>query len=154
MTGAHLLLFTLDGHRFGLHAADVREILRAAAPSPLPGAPTVVIGVLDVRGALLPVYDIRSRFRLEPRALRHTDHLIAVRAGARSALVAVEEVEDLVHVPAADVEQATGVASRTGWVAGVAKLPDGTVVLLDLAAFLTEAEGDAVDAALAAAREA
>ncbi len=141
-----LLLFTLGDQRFGVFSTDVHEILRAAAPSPLPGAPDVVLGVLDVRGTPVPVFDVRSRFRL---ALRPTDHLVALQAGPRRALLVVEQVLYLVRVDAADLELAAPLPTRTGWVAGVGRLPDGTVVLLDPAAFLTESEGDALDAALA-----
>ena len=130
--------FVMDGHRFGLLARDVREVLRAATPSPLPRAPAIVLGLLNVRGELVPVIDVRSRFGLRPRALAHTDHLVVATAGTRSVAFAVEAADVLVEVARAHGEH----------VAGVVKLADGALVVYDLATFLSQTEADQLDAAL------
>lgn len=139
--------FAMDGHRFGLLAKDVREVVRAATPSPLPGAPAIVVGVLNVRGELVPVLDVRSRFGLRPRALVHTDHLLIVLVGGRSAALAVEAADVLVELPAERIE---GAPSYSEHVAGVVKLDEGTLVIYDLAAFLSAGEGEQLEAALGA----
>jgi purine-binding chemotaxis protein CheW len=139
--------FDMDGHRFGLYACDVVEILRAATPSPLPGAPAVVSGLLNVRGALMPVYDVRSRFRLSPRLMRATDHLIVAQIGRTVAFV-VEQVHALVAVPTADIAAAQALPAPSEGVSGVARLADGLVVIVDLRGFLSEAESAQLDAAL------
>ena len=139
--------FVMAGHRFGLLAADVREVVRAATPSPLPRAPAIVLGVLNVRGELVPLLDVRSRFGLAPRALAHTDHVIIVSAGARVAALAVEAAHVLVDVPAETVETARAHGDH---VAGVVKLEDGSLVVYDLRTFLTAGEEQELDAALRA----
>ncbi|MDP2310388.1 MAG: chemotaxis protein CheW [Pseudomonadota bacterium] len=139
--------FDMDGHQFGLAASDVLEILRAATPSPLPGAPAVVTGILNVRGQLVPVYDIRARFRLNPRPMRSTDHLVVLDAG-RTVAIVVEQVHALVAVPKADISAARDLPASSEGVEGVARLPDGMVVIFDLRSFLAEAEAAELDAAL------
>lgn len=139
--------FAMDGHRFGVLAKDVREVLRAATPSPLPGAPPIVLGVLNVRGELVPVLDVRSRFGLEPRALVHTDHILIVFTAGRLAALAVEAADVLVELP---VERIEGAPTYAAHVAGVAKLDDGTLVIYDLASFLSATEGAQLAAALGA----
>jgi len=138
--------FVMAGHRFGLLAADVREVVRAATPSPLPRAPAVVLGVLNVRGELVPLLDVRSRFGLAPRALAHGDHIIIVRAGARFAALAVEAAHVLVDVPAESIDVARAHGDH---VAGVVKLEDGSLVVYDLHSFLEASEEHQLDAALA-----
>jgi len=59
-----VLTFALAGERCAIAAEDVREVLRAALPARLPKAPDVVAGVLNVRGELVPLLDIRGRFGL------------------------------------------------------------------------------------------
>jgi purine-binding chemotaxis protein CheW len=58
-----LLIFEIGASRFGLPSADVREVLRAVTIVPLPGAPPIVEGLINVRGRIVPVLDIRRRFR-------------------------------------------------------------------------------------------
>jgi purine-binding chemotaxis protein CheW len=141
--------FAMDGHRFGMLAKDVREVVRAATPSPLPGAPAVVLGVLNVRGELVPVLDVRSRFGLKPRALVHTDHILIVHAAGRLVALAVEAADVLVELPAERIEDAPAYGEH---VAGVAKLEDGTLVIYDLTSFLSAAEGAQLETALGAPR--
>jgi purine-binding chemotaxis protein CheW len=136
----------VDDHRFALLASDVREVLRAAAISPLPGAPPAVAGLLNVRGALLAVYDLRVRAGLSQRPLRVSDHLVVAEAGGRSVVLAVDEVRAFLSVPAADVSEAP--VDSTG-VAGVARLADGLLVIVDLQRFLTEGEATQLAAAMA-----
>ena len=140
--------FEMDGHRFGLLAADVREVLRAATPSPLPRAPAVVLGVLNVRGMLVPLLDVRSRFRLQPRALRHTDHILIVTAGPRTVALAVETAHAMVEIPASTIDAARTGSTYGEHVEGIVKLEDGTLVIYDLASFLSDAEAAELEVAL------
>src|SRR5215813_89561 len=94
---AHLLTFELDEQRFGLPMADVREVVRVAAFARLPKAPEVIEGVLNFRGALVPVLDIRARFGLPPRSVRTSDHLVVARAAKRTVAIRVDRVSDLIE---------------------------------------------------------
>src|SRR5881296_2430916 len=76
-----VLVFEVGGQKYALPTADVRELVRAVAITPLPAAPAVIEGVVDVRGRVLPVLDVRARFRLPPKALDPSDHFIVASAG-------------------------------------------------------------------------
>src|SRR5712691_9905367 len=80
-TPGDILLFEVGGQRYGLPVADVRELLRAVTLTALPGAPSIVEGAVNVRGTVVPVLDIRQRFRLPAKPPAHTDHLIVASAG-------------------------------------------------------------------------
>jgi len=138
----------MDGHRFGLYAADVLEILRAATPTPLPGAPQAVSGVLNLRGTLVPVYDVRARFGLQPRPMQATDHLVVANAGRKVAIL-VEQVHALVPVLTANIAAARDLPTASDGVAGVARMADGILVIFDLRRFLSDVESAQLDAALA-----
>jgi purine-binding chemotaxis protein CheW len=144
----HLLTFELDAQRFGLAMADVQEVVRVAAFARLPKAPQVIEGVLNFRGAAVPVLNIRARFGLPPRAVRTSDHLVVARAGARVAAIRVDRVSDLIDVPAKDIEDVAAVTAHSGYVSGVVKLPNEIVLIHDLSTFLSDAEAAGLDRAL------
>jgi purine-binding chemotaxis protein CheW len=135
-----LLVFEVGGQRFGLPAADVRELLRAVTLTPLPRAPAIVEGVINVRGVLVPVLDIRGRFRLPPKPPEPTDHLIVARAGGRLVALRVDRAVELARLEPAAVERAEAVVPGIAYVAQMAKLPDGLVLVHDLNTFLSHAE--------------
>jgi purine-binding chemotaxis protein CheW len=131
-----------------LPAASVQEVCQAVTISPLPQAPAVVEGVLDVRGTMVPVFDVRSRFGLEPRAAGPDDHLVIASAGGRSVAVRVDRALDLVRVASEQIQAAEQLGANLRHVVGVARLADGLVVIHDLAAFLSQAESDQLAAAM------
>lgn len=143
-----VLPFELDGHRFGVLVAEVQEVVRAATVSPLPRAPSAIQGVINLRGTLVPVFDIRARFGLRSRPLKPNDTLIVLQSEGRAQAIGVELVSSIASVSRGSIEQcrlATGVAEH---VAGVVKLEDGNIIIYDLARFLTDTERADLDAAL------
>jgi len=149
--GVPLVMFALDGERFALHGRAVREIVRAVAVAALPDAPEVVEGVVNYRGSLAPVLNVRSRFGLPPRPLDPTQHFVLAEAGSRLVALRVDRVLDVLEVPAEAVEAGAAVAPGSRRTEGVARLPDGLLVIHDLERFLSLDEGTALDASLRAA---
>jgi len=145
-----LVVFEIGGLRYALPASAVSEVVRAVTVVPLPRAPAIVEGLMNVRGALVPVLDVRARFRLPAKAMSHTDHLLLAWAGPRLVAIRADRALDLARVEAGDVEDATTVVPDADYVNGIAKLPDGLVLIHDLRTFLKEAEAVALDDAVAA----
>ncbi len=71
--------FWLDGHRFGLELSAVERVVRMVEITPLPNAPAIVMGAINVEGRIIPVVDIRARLGLPQRAVRPSDALILAR---------------------------------------------------------------------------
>ena len=143
-----VLLFELSGFRYALPTSDIRELARAVTIVPLPKAPPIVEGIINVHGRVVPVLDIRARFRLPSRPLSPTDHLIVARVGPRVVALRADRALDLARVDAKDVENAHNFAPGAEYISGVAKLDDGLVLIHDLRTFLQEAETAALDLAL------
>jgi purine-binding chemotaxis protein CheW len=144
-----LLVFEVGGQRYGLPAADVRELFRAVTLTPLPRAPAIVEGVINVRGELVPVLDIRGRFRLPAKPPEPSDHLIVARAGDRLVALRVDRAVELTRLEPAALERAEAVVPGVAYVAQMAKLPDGLLLVHDLKTFLSHAEASELAEALA-----
>jgi purine-binding chemotaxis protein CheW len=148
-TPREVLLFTLEGQRYALPLEDVHELARAVRLAPLPQAPPLFEGLLNLRGTLLPVVDLRQRFRLPPRPLSSSHHFLIVQAGPRKLALRVDFAESLLALEPGLLDESPAELPGVGAVAGALKLPDGLVLLYDVHTFLSEAEALALDEALA-----
>ncbi|MBV9774635.1 MAG: chemotaxis protein CheW [Gemmatimonadetes bacterium] len=144
-----VLLFEVFAERCGIAVTEVRSVVRAVAVARLPGAPPVVEGVIDLRGETVPVLALRRRFRLPERPLHPDDVFVVARAGARTVALWVDAAVGMAVVDPAAIEPAGALVADPGHVAGVARLPDGLLLIHDPATFLSAAEADRLDAALA-----
>jgi purine-binding chemotaxis protein CheW len=144
-----VVVFEVGGVRYALPAAQVQEIVRAVTIVPLPKGPPIVEGLVNVRGDVVPVLDVRTRFRLSPKPLAPTDHLILASAGSRLVAIRADCAQTLAHIDAGDVEDPKVAVRDAPYVTGVAKLPDGLVLIHDLRSFLDQAETAALDDAMA-----
>lgn len=145
-----LLVFELGTDRYGLKAEAVREVVRAVQVSALPRAPAIVEGVINYHGTAVPVLDTRARFRLTSVPLHPTQHFIVTQAGPRLVALRVDRVTDLLTVPDAVIGPAAEAVPGTDYVAGIARLPDGLLVIHDLERFLALEEAAQLDHAMQA----
>lgn len=145
---ASLVVFELDGDRYALDAAVVDRATRAARPTALPGAPPVVLGIVDVHGDVVPVLDVRQRFGKPRRPIAADDVLVLARTERRPVALLVDAVDGVESVPRAAIEVAREVLPGTDLVAGVATLGDGLVLVHDLERFLSLDEQAELDRAL------
>ena len=143
-----VLVFEIAGQKYGLPSDDVRELVRAVAITPLPSAPPAIEGVVNVRGRVLPVLDVRSRFKLPPRVLDPSDHFIVAAAGSRGVILRVDRATHLAMIDEACIQAAETLGPSADYVAGVAKVDGGLVLIHDLATFLTAAEAASLEGAL------
>lgn len=146
-----LLAFALDGERCALPVRDVREVVRAALPARLPKAPPVVTGALNIRGEIVPLLDVRGRFGFAPRPLAPEDHIVITHISQRTVGFVVDHVDDVVRLDRSDITPGSAVAAGLEHMDGVARLPDGLLVIYDLHTFLSADELFALDEARAEA---
>jgi purine-binding chemotaxis protein CheW len=149
-----LIVFFVEGHRYGLRLDAVQEVVRAVKLAHLPGAPAVVEGAMNYRGTVVPVLDVRSRFGHAPKRLEISDQLIVARAGGWLVAVRADEVGWPVQVESSAIEELTGSTAEAAYVAGVGRLADGLVVIHDLETFLSAVETAELAGALAPATSA
>jgi purine-binding chemotaxis protein CheW len=148
IVNADVLIFELDATRIGVAVSDVVEIARAVQLTPVPQAPRIIEGIVDVRGTLVPVVDLRQRFGLSPRALSVDEHLVIVRARARQTAFRADRSVGVTRIGTDQMVPVDDVVRGTSHVAGIARTPDGIVFIHDPATLLSQAEDSAIDLAL------
>lgn len=143
-----LLRVDVDGQRCALPLGAVLEIHAAVQIAPLPDAPASIAGLVNRRGCPLPVLDLRRRLGLPAQPLRASDHLVVLQLPGREVAVLVAEAVDVLEVPSHAVHEAAAATPEAVLGRGVAVLPDGLLVVVDVAAFLSAEESELVDAAM------
>ncbi len=143
-----LLVFTLDDWRCALELSTVEKVYRAVAVTPLPDAPDIVLGVVNVRGIVLPVVDVRRCFRLPEKNLTPDDQLIVAHSSGRLVVLVVDSVTDVIECSGKDITSASAIAPGMEYVEGVARLKDGMILIHNLARFLSLEEKTALEQAL------
>ncbi len=137
-----LVTFRVGGEEFGLDVFSVHEILRYEPPTPMPKAPAFVDGVLDVRGTLVPVVDLRRRFEVGELRYDEDTRIVLVDFGGERLGLVVDEVREVLRVPETAVAPppsfVRGLAAE--FLRGIVKLGDRLVVLVDLDRILSSQE--------------
>lgn len=132
-----LTIFTLDERRYALRLDTVDRVVRAVDISPLPQAPEIVLGIVNVQGRIIPIINVRRRFCLPEREIALTDRLIIAHTARRSVGLVVDAVADVMEYPEQSIVGAESILPGLEYVEGVVKLRDGLVYIHDLDRFLS-----------------
>jgi purine-binding chemotaxis protein CheW len=120
-----------------------------AAVSPLPKAPAVALGAINLHGEIVAVLDIRGRFGLRAHDPQPDDQLFVVHTGRRRVALTVDEVLGPMEVPSEALIAPEAVLPGVGHLSGAVALPDGLLLIHDLDRFLSIEEDHQLAAALA-----
>jgi purine-binding chemotaxis protein CheW len=143
-----LVVFALEDQRYALHLSAVKRIVRAVEMTPLPKAPEIVIGVINIQGRIIPVFNIRRRFHLPEREIELSDQLIIANTARRTVALVVDTVDGVIERLSEEVTPADQVLPRIEYVEGIVKLENGLVLIHDLDKFLSIDEEAKLDEAV------
>jgi purine-binding chemotaxis protein CheW len=143
-----LVVFHLDEQRYALPLAVVERIVRAAAVTSLPKAPSIVLGVIDVAGRMLPVLNLRRRFHLPEREISPTDEFLIAQTAWRTVVLVVDEAQGVSECPPGAIIGSAQIVPGLEHIQGIVKLDDGLVLIHDLETFLSLDEARALDEAM------
>ena len=134
--------FKLGSEEYGVDIAQVQEINRMVAVTHVPRAPQFMEGVINLRGQLIPIIDLRARFGM-PRA-EHTKNtrIVVTEIGAKRVGMVVDSVSEVLRLPLAQIEDAPEMIAgvETEYIRGVGKIEDRLIILLDLGKIITGSE--------------
>ena len=143
-----LVVFALDEQRFAVPLQSVERVVRAVEVTPLPEAPEFVLGVINVQGRVVPVYDVRGRFRLPARELDLNDQFVITRNSRRTVALVVDAVSGVEECAEAEVTTAEQILHKLHCVAGVLKREGGMILIHELDEFLSSEEEQALEDAM------
>ena len=143
-----LIVFTLEGHRYALSLSAVERAVRMVEITPLPKAPEIVLGAINLAGRIVPVLNIRKRFHLHERKPALGDHLLIARTPRRTVALAVDAVDSVVQRSPDEVVAPPTIVPGLEYLAGVVKLVDGMLFIHDLDRFLSLEEEQALATAI------
>ena len=144
-----LVTFNLDEQHFALFLGTVERIVAVAEITPLPGAPAVVLGIINIRGAIVPVVDIRRRFGLPPREIRLTDRMLIARTSRRAVALIADGVAGVVAKLRTTIAPVDAISSDRKYVTGAVQLEAGLTLIHDLETLLSQDEERVLEQAIA-----
>ncbi len=136
--GEQYLTFVLDGEEYAIEILKVQEIKSWAPVTPIPCSPQYLLGVINLRGAIVPVVDLRQKFGLESREFTPTTAVIIVRATdseqQRVAGLVVDQVAEVYHLQSAQIQDSSAVAASidSDFISGLAQIDDKLVIMINL----------------------
>jgi len=144
-----LVVFQLGAELYGVEIARVHEIIRLQTVTRVPGAPSFVEGVINLRGKVIPVVDLRRRFGLPAADHTRATRIVVVEIGDQVVGMIVDGVSEVLRVHSSTVEPPSPVVAGidSEYLHGIAKLPDRLVMLLDLDRVLAREERRALEPA-------
>jgi len=132
------LTFSLAGEEYGISILKIKEIIGMMPITPVPRTPLYVKGVINLRGKVIPVVDLRLKFGMEEMGYTERTCIIVVEAGGQlgSVLIGivVDSVSEVLSIRGSEIEEAPGFGARldTDYILGMAKINGGVKILLDI----------------------
>jgi purine-binding chemotaxis protein CheW len=140
--GGKFLTFFLSDEEYGLEILKVREIIGMMPITRVPRTPEYMRGVINLRGKVIPVVDLRVRFALEATEQSQRTCIIVVQAGGVEFGVVVDRVSEVANVASDDIEDAPSFGAEVGteYLLGIAKSGGKVKLLLDIDRVLSRDE--------------
>ncbi|NSW76578.1 MAG: chemotaxis protein CheW [Candidatus Atribacteria bacterium] len=142
-----LVAFQLGEESYGVDIAQVQEIIRMQPVTKVPGAPTFVEGVINLRGRVIPVLDLRKRFNLPARQDTKDTRIVVVEVPPHTVGMIVDAVDEVLRISEDKVEPPSPFIASidTEYLRGVGKLEGKLLILLDLSKVLSKEEKNALE---------
>lgn len=135
------LTFTLGADSYGIEILKVQEIKGYSAITPIPNTPSYIKGVMNLRGAVVPVVDLRTKFGMNVTEYDKFTVIIVVTVGEKIAGLVVDAVSDVLDIAPSEVRSAPEMGRvDTRFISGMAAAGDRFAVLLDIERLLSEDE--------------
>jgi len=143
----HIVGFKVGRETYGVPISSLHEIVRVPEITAVPDAPEYMEGVINLRGKIVSVLDLRKRFGVKTTSNSRRNRILVIEHEGHLAGLIVDSASEVLKIPAADVEPSPAALQEGGsnWVTGMAKYGGRLIVLLDIARVLDFKKADAVN---------
>jgi purine-binding chemotaxis protein CheW len=134
--------FALGSEEYGVDIAQVQEINRMVTVTHVPQAAQFMEGVINLRGRLIPIIDLRTRFGMERAERTKNTRIVVTEIGSKRLGMVVDSVSEVLRIPVEQIEDAPDLVAGvdTEYIRGVGKLDDRLIIMLDLTRVISSAE--------------
>src|SRR3984957_391171 len=135
-----LIVFHLEDEEFGVPISEVREIIATGPVTPIPNSPKFIVGVINVRGEVPVVIDLKERFSLRKKKEIESKHIVLTEQDKNLFGLLVDEVTEVLRVEENTITKAPDLVTKIheDYVKGVLTIDNRLILLLDLAKVLSE----------------
>jgi len=128
-----VVCFYLGEKRYGANVHQVFEAIRMVEITEVPDSPNFVAGIINLRGKVIPVIDLRKRFRIPSTSYTLSNIILAGEIEGKTVGLVVDSVSSVLRIPYSSIDVLDEEISDTlGTIEGIAKLPDGLLLILNL----------------------
>lgn len=134
--------FKLGNETYGINVMQVQEVLRYTEIAPVPGAPSYVLGIINLRGNVVTVIDTRMRFGLPPADISEQTRIVIIEADQQVIGILVDSVAEVVYLHQSEIETAPNVGNEESakFIQGVCNRDNELLILVDLNKMLSDQE--------------
>src|SRR5579872_2937593 len=139
--------FRLGSEEYGVHIGQVQEIIRMVEITHVPRAPHFMEGVINLRGQLIPIIDLRTRFGMPRIDATKSTRIVVTEIGSKRVGIVVDSVSEVINIPIENVEDAPEMIAGVGteYIQGVGKIDDRLIIMLDLTMVISGEEKAQLD---------
>jgi purine-binding chemotaxis protein CheW len=137
-----IVSFHLGSEEYGVDISQVQEIIRMVEITHVPRAPHFMEGVINLRGQLIPIIDLRTRFGMPRAEQTKSTRIVVTEIGSKRVGIVVDSVSEVLNIPMEQIEEAPDMIAGVGteYIQGVGKVGERLVILLDLTMVITGEE--------------
>lgn len=146
--GNQFLIFIVGGFRFALRLDNVERVIPVAELTPLPDAPASIAGAVNWRGRIIPVADIRGRFRLPVKETLLTDKIIITSTSRITLGFLADDASGVYTLNGADIVAPGELLPGIARIEGVVRTDDGMIIIQDIDRFLSSEEEERLNSAV------
>lgn len=139
--------FNIGAEEYGVDISQIQEIIRMVEITRVPRTPAFMEGVINLRGQLIPIIDLRARFGMERMAPTKNTRIIVTDVGTKRVGIIVDSASEVLTIPLEAIEQAPEMIAGVGadYLQGVGKVGARLIILLDLTMVVTAQERRALE---------
>ncbi|WP_202319878.1 chemotaxis protein CheW [Archaeoglobus neptunius] len=130
-----VVIFSLGNERYGVETSQVKEIIRVEEITSIPNAPDFIEGVINLRGQITTIINLRKRFGMKPKPIDNDTRIIVFEHNGSTIGMMVDTVTEVRYLSKEHIDELPSIVTagaRSKFLRGVGKLPDGLLILVDL----------------------
>ncbi|RJE75798.1 chemotaxis protein CheW [Pseudoalteromonas citrea] len=138
--------YKLEDETYGINVMQVQEVLRYTEIAPVPGAPSYVLGIINLRGNVVTVIDTRARFGLMSAEVTDNSRIVIIEAEKQVIGILVDSVAEVVYLRSSEIDSAPNIGTEESakFIQGVSNREGELLILVDLNKLLNDDEWDEV----------